>query len=511
MSTTKTTDFRPLVCFLACALLYCWHTIQYDYLSDDTYITLRYAKNMAEGHGPVFNLGDPVEGYTSTLWTVLLAGTYKLGLDLVSTSRVLGGLFGLLAMALAMRLVRVLGPEDMPPLLPCIVPFLMACNGSFACWAGSGMETMLYVFLIVLGFLLTFEKRHLAASLVAALLILIRPEGIVIVGTLGLYHLVRMKDVGLKFIVLWSLPPFVALAGLISFRLTMFGDWLPNTYYAKMGGGHHAVSRGFDYLTSYASMHESLLLMLLPAIAVVVLGTLQQRFLLLGAVLLWAGVISAGGDGLCMYRFALGPLPLLLVLQVILLGQILSKLAARGTPQLILLGALALILGYTAYRVPKNNPRYGLYHYQQTVEIPRWRAVGQWLRANASEDASFCAVPIGAVSYYSELRCYDMVGLTDKHIAHKEIETMGQGWAGHEKTDGPYILRQRPTYLLLNNIDVTSKPRDPANKPFIQYANRSIWEREKDFYLDDTISKHYRPRSAEIGPGMFLNYYELIE
>ncbi len=44
------------------------------YLTDDTYIFLRYARNIAEGNGAVFNLGERVEGFTSPLWTFLLAG-----------------------------------------------------------------------------------------------------------------------------------------------------------------------------------------------------------------------------------------------------------------------------------------------------------------------------------------------------------------------------------------------------------------------------------------------------
>ena len=70
-------------------------------------------------------------------------------------------------------------------------------------------------------------------------------------------------------------------------------------------------------------------------------------------------------------------------------------------------------------------------------------------------------MPIGAVSYYSKLEVRDMLGLTDRHIARRNLSGLGRGWAGHEKHDGQYILRRRPTYLLLGNVDVTEQPRDP--------------------------------------------------
>src|SRR5438105_2649940 len=46
---------------------------------DDAYITFRYARNLAEGVGLVYNPGEWVLGTTSPLWAILLAGGYRLG------------------------------------------------------------------------------------------------------------------------------------------------------------------------------------------------------------------------------------------------------------------------------------------------------------------------------------------------------------------------------------------------------------------------------------------------
>ena len=37
---------------------------------DDSFISFRYARHLFEGHGLVFNPGDPVEGYTNFLWCI---------------------------------------------------------------------------------------------------------------------------------------------------------------------------------------------------------------------------------------------------------------------------------------------------------------------------------------------------------------------------------------------------------------------------------------------------------
>ena len=47
------------------------HAFWYDFVSDDAFIVARYARNIAEGHGRVYNIGDRVEGYTSVLWLLL--------------------------------------------------------------------------------------------------------------------------------------------------------------------------------------------------------------------------------------------------------------------------------------------------------------------------------------------------------------------------------------------------------------------------------------------------------
>ena len=47
---------------------------------DDAYITFRYARNLAEGLGLVYNPGEWVLGTTAPLWAMLLGGGYRLGL-----------------------------------------------------------------------------------------------------------------------------------------------------------------------------------------------------------------------------------------------------------------------------------------------------------------------------------------------------------------------------------------------------------------------------------------------
>ncbi|MFH0792763.1 MAG: hypothetical protein V2A74_01885, partial [bacterium] len=50
----------------------------WSYWIDDSYISARYARNLASGFGPVFNAGERVEGYTNFLWVVMLGVVQKM-------------------------------------------------------------------------------------------------------------------------------------------------------------------------------------------------------------------------------------------------------------------------------------------------------------------------------------------------------------------------------------------------------------------------------------------------
>src|SRR5207253_1595485 len=46
--------------------------VRYFWLDDDQMISMRYARNLAHGHGLTWNPGEYVEGYTNFLWTVIM-------------------------------------------------------------------------------------------------------------------------------------------------------------------------------------------------------------------------------------------------------------------------------------------------------------------------------------------------------------------------------------------------------------------------------------------------------
>ena len=87
------------------------HARLFDFVTDDAYISFRYARNLALSGQLVFNLGERVEGYTNFLWTVILALGIKLGLGPVVLSRFLGVALGISTLAVVVRMSLRLAGE----------------------------------------------------------------------------------------------------------------------------------------------------------------------------------------------------------------------------------------------------------------------------------------------------------------------------------------------------------------------------------------------------------------
>ncbi len=162
-----------------------WLSATAWFLCDDAFISFRYARNLLEGHGLVFNPGEYVEGYTNFLWVLELAALWGLlgippeqaapWLSVACTVGTLAAL-GLWCARLPMLRRRRLAAW---------MAFGLLCSSAtFAVWtSGGGLETRQFTLFIVVAVvclsLWRSERWGLAAaSLSLALAAGTRPEGL---------------------------------------------------------------------------------------------------------------------------------------------------------------------------------------------------------------------------------------------------------------------------------------------------------------------------------------------
>ena len=139
-----------LAVLLVCALAFALHCCANEVIQDDACISLAYAKNLTLGNGLVFNVGERVEGYTNSLWTLILVIPRLLGVDAARVAQVLGLIAAVGLLAVTWWLSRGLCPQR-SSLLNTPATLLLAANSALAFWTLSGMETALFALLVIGG------------------------------------------------------------------------------------------------------------------------------------------------------------------------------------------------------------------------------------------------------------------------------------------------------------------------------------------------------------------------
>ncbi|MCK6520864.1 hypothetical protein L6R49_05410 [Myxococcota bacterium] len=465
------------------------HALSYGLnVQDDAFISYRYAQNLAGGHGLVFNPGERVEGITNLLWTVGLAGVIRLGGDPLLAS-VLGGVLGALGLA---WVTWALGARREGETRALVAPALIAASPYLMVEAVQGLESSTFAAVAGLAALLALDEDEgrrawPAAGLCCAALSLLRPEGVGVYGLLLLgLTLGAAAERGLpaafsppRRVLWWGLGLlFAALLAQTAARLAYYGQPLPNTFYVKTGGGVDQWSRGVLYLVACAKAHpvETLLLSVgvVAAAREAKTSPWARAMLTLGLGYL-AYIVAVGGDFKVTFRFVgLVAAPLALLVQRGLWWAIDALPAAAPRVALgaaVALGTIALDLAPSQARMAQEA------RFRAQVMEDRL-AVGRALRELVPPDAVLAIHSAGAIPYAAGLSTIDMWGLSDLHIAHREMPQMGSGMAGHEKSDYAYVFGRAPTIFIPEEgflVDQPTKLPVPGVPEFTEhYAQRAV-------------------------------------
>ena len=503
------------VLLLAAVALYLAHGASFGVcLQDDAFISLRYARNLAEGHGLVYNPGERVEGYTNFLWTVLSAFPYLLGLDGPGFLRGMGFASGILALLAAAWLARELAPGE--PAAAGVAAVLAAAAPWLVSESVMGLETAFFAALAVAGVAARLRERRLPSAfpwsgVLFALAALTRPEGMLVAGLVGLADLAerwtRRREggpfLGRRFFLRWALFA-LPVAGHLAFRVAYYHDIVPNTFHAKVGGGWRAVVRGLGYAGDFALHSWPLLLAVLLGVAFLVRGEGGEgrdrwRLLPLGIALVYVlYVVKVGGDYKPTYRFFATPTLFL----VPYAGAGIATLARRaGALREVALGGLLLLAAGGTLAL--GGPTRAFVAWRAEV-LPVHRAAGRWLGEAFPPDAWLATGNAGVLPYESRLPTIDMYGLCDRHIALREMPRMGEGPPGHEKGDGKYVLDRKPRIILVMRARFSDHPLTWEE---VRALRLSVSERE--IFADPRFRREYELRHRRL-PGFWFNWFERV-
>lgn len=280
---------------------------------DDGFIYLRIVRQLVEGNGPVFNVGERVEAYTSPAWVgvlavadLLLPVTLEWLAVLVGLALAVAGVAA--ACAGALRLTRRPGDEHRWA-VPLGAVVMVAPFATWV-WATSGLETgltwgWLGACLLLLARWATAPEAPIGrvAAVVLGLGWLVRPE-LVLLSALFLLAVLAgewrtTSWRGRARTVAW----FVAVpAAYQVFRMGYFGLLVANTAVAKEGTSTNW-DRGASYLRDFADPYWLWVPLLAVAAAYLPLlagGDLRRRLVagsfLASGLVLGLYVVAIGGD-----------------------------------------------------------------------------------------------------------------------------------------------------------------------------------------------------------------------
>ena len=232
-SRTHRTRIEWLLVAILLALAVLARLVPGERTVDDAYITFRYARNLIEGHGFVYNPGERVLGTTTPLYTLLLAGlALTTGLrDFPALALVLNALAGAasvgLVYALGNRLAGHRAPAAAAALLWAVAPYSVT-------FAIGGMETDLTVALLLAVSYAHLAGRPRAMAVLSALAFLARPDTAVLLGPLWLdLALAQYRKRQLVGILKHGLIALALLAPWLIFGTLYFGSPFTNSVAAK--------------------------------------------------------------------------------------------------------------------------------------------------------------------------------------------------------------------------------------------------------------------------------------
>jgi hypothetical protein len=450
---------------LACCL---WVALawRFRFTTDDAYISFRYARHLAQGHGLRFNLlegAHPTEGYSNLLWTLWLAVPEALGLGARLPALALSAAC---AGALLLLFLRQLSRRGHATTAGTVAGALcLAAAPNVAVWSTSGMETAAFalaVFALSGAVARGAAGRAWGIAALAAAVVWLRADGLAFALAVAVpYRGQRAARVALA-------AALAAIALQTLWRLGYHGDWLPNTSRAKLHLGQlggldrlRFIARGLAYVASNALSAPAWILAailgLLAARDKLTASSARPELVTVLLMLCWSAL--TGGDFMAFGRFLVPALPFL-ALAAARGVDALQRTGRRGAAGLAacLLPALGLAACLDMPFAPRavrsalsfrwgGSPASEVERWaDQARRAPHLAELGRALALNTRPGESIALLAIGAVSYHCQLEVFDLAGLVDREVA--AVPPTSLGVPGHDLRELEQIMAHRTlTYL----------------------------------------------------------------
>jgi hypothetical protein len=412
------------------------HAVSYGHVtSDDAFISLRYARNLAEGRGLVFNpSGERVEGFSNPAFTLACTALMRVGVAPLVSAKLVGLVSWALVVLVCARFAA--GVSGSGALAGVVAATLLAGSTFPAVWAVAGLETILHALLVTLAVSVAgreCESARIRWSPIAFLVVAVsRPEGALLAAVAAATMLFRLRAQALTVVCSWTLRFALPAGLLVAARYAYFGALFPNTFGAKVFLSGETALYGLGYVAEFA--RDGGFWIGVPALAGIgALCAADSRVRSLGVVAVavvvaqLAFVILVGGDAMLGYRFLMPIYPVLGAFAAVAIVRLLGRFGAATTVAAALVVAVAS--GFTqASALERGSRRYWLAHERPSAaHLFDADLTGTWLQSHADcaryiRERSLpgdviVVTEAGVLPFVTDLETVDLLGLNDREIA----------------------------------------------------------------------------------------------
>jgi arabinofuranosyltransferase len=426
---------------------------------DDAFISYRYAANLVDGHGLVFNPGDRVEGFTNLLWVLIAAAAISLGADPFLATRALGlaAYLGCGLMTLSTSLSFSGGSRQKRTISIVLLSAILVSTRGAARLAGSGLETF-FVAACLLGAGVLYHfgrrtpRRDLLGSALALAAVLTRLDAALGLGASIIATASEPRTAGaIGRLARRYVVPLTGILALGAWRFAYYGTFVPNSYHAKDAGGWH-LGPGLMYVAGYL-LNSPYVALLLSLAAFGLRSAWHTRwrswqvFLCAFYLLHTVYAIKVGGDFM-HYRFMFEALPFLICGAAVGL----ALLPARAGKWPVLLAGFCLALSVSPSYLERSYVMQSLWEMNSYARTGR--EAGTRLKALLPQDTIIATTLSGTIPYYSKLPVVDQWGINDAFVAR--LPAPSRFARGHLKSAPLSYLRERQVNLVINHPTVCS-------------------------------------------------------
>ena len=534
--------------------------IKYFTLFDDTMIGMRFAKNLAAGHGFVYNIGEHIEGYTHFLWALYMYLIHLLPFHESKLPLILS-LSNLLILFLHIyynkKCISVMLDKYLPDsridnslLWIYSIAFIGLYYGLLF-WSLLGLEVGIiclaytYILYIITNNKLSEKLLSIRLSIIFGVLFLIRMDTIIYSVAVCVYLFIINKR-KISYFIFPITAVLTTIIGLTLFRYYYYQDLLPNTFYLKVAiETKDRLYYGSQFMLQTIKESMGLIIMIALISVIFLRGKIKEVYL--GLFILFTSVlytIYIGGDswennyfpnrhltvGIATY------IPLLFI-SLVYIG---AKYKEKPTLYILLFIILVFCLYFLFYyKSGSSNLYFGRYgkssliiiaacifmaigiiivnrfskvysiwistlsllvlcflhlnlysyvnvywHKVSDIELTKAQSIlGLYIRDNTKKDLKLAVVFGGALPYFCDRYCTDLMGKCERKIAKgpRRLETLFK--SGHMKWDLIYSDSTYHPDVMLNIWNASDAEYEMLDKKYYKIGNSYVNKQ-----LNDTSS-----------------------